>query len=274
MRDKMSEQEPSQERKSGAVVSVNDQEIPLANVDRAMQWSIKFEELKSKLLENGKDKVSISGKMAVTRAGFSKLLVAFGGSSSTVITNRYVHGVPGDKDYEYKVDATSRAWLERSGRSCEGLSSCSSREWTDAGEKAPDTFVIDGTASTRSRNRAIGDLLGGSVVSAEEWNPRKPNPFNTATPVPEAKSTAAQQTDWRTEPMSEAQHHTIKDLAQKKYGESVYEAQLFNVVTTVIGLDNDGNYYGPKLDDKDKNGKHLMTKGHASAVIDDLKKPL
>jgi hypothetical protein len=141
------------------MVRVQPGDIIVPNVERAVAAINAFETLKSRLLVDGKDKVEISGRPAITRAGFSKIALAFGLSTEIVKISRIKTG-----DH-YCAHVIARASAPN-GRYAEGSASCDSTEFR--GSIAGTTHNIESRAATRATNRAIANLVGGGIFSKEE----------------------------------------------------------------------------------------------------------
>lgn len=118
-----------------------------------------FDQLKNNLLELGKDKVVIGDKLAITRAGFSKIALAFNISTSIVKIERT------NTDSDYIVYAVARATAPN-GRYAEGNASCSASEFTNKIQAT--IHNVDSKAVTRATNRSIANLVGGGILSKEE----------------------------------------------------------------------------------------------------------
>ena len=141
------------------MVRVQAGDIIVPNVERAIAAINAFEALKSRLLVDGKDKVEIGGRSAITRAGFSKIALAFGLSTEITKMSRMKTG-----DY-YCAHVIARASAPN-GRYAEGSASCDSTEFR--GNIAGTTHNIESKAATRATNRAIANLVGGGIFSKEE----------------------------------------------------------------------------------------------------------
>ena len=223
MRDKMEDEERGSGSQKpevhGSSIVVKQGEILLPDTAKAQQWALAWKKLKSDLLVEGQDKVLIQGKMAVTRSGAHALLVAFGGSSGVVDTKRVV------TDKDYIVHAYAEAWLPN-GRRCRANSSCARSEWK-ADEPVPEIFVIEGTAGTRAEIRAIINLLGGGILSAEEDWTKSQKPGDKPT---NPQASPAKPVYDPTAPATENQKGFLVKLSKRAWGHTVGEAQLFNYI--------------------------------------------
>ena len=154
------EDEAHQSSPHGLIVPARSRgEIIVPDVEKAVEAMNAFEDLKSKLLVEGKDKVQIGGRLAITRSGFSKIALAFGLSTEITKISRIKTG-----DY-YCAHVIARAYASN-GRYAEGSASCDSTEFR--GSIAGTTHNIESKAATRATNRAIANLVGGGILSKEE----------------------------------------------------------------------------------------------------------
>ena len=135
-------------------------DIMVPDVSGARRSMEAFEQLKKNLLEEGKDYVNIKGKLAITRAGFSKISLAFKVNTEILKVTR----IPTKDDYI--VHVTTRAW-SLSGRYTDAMASCSKSEFA-GGSIIGSIANVEAKAATRSKSRAIADLVGGGVLSSEE----------------------------------------------------------------------------------------------------------
>lgn len=130
---------------------------PLATPDEALDAWREFEALKAKLV-TGEDVQHIQGKDFLKKSGFRKLATAFGLSVERMAEERE-DLKPAGFLWRITVRATAT-----NGRHFDGVAACASTERKMA-HPEHDTYS---TAYTRAANRAIGDLIGGGLVSAEE----------------------------------------------------------------------------------------------------------
>jgi hypothetical protein len=133
---------------------------PLSQAVRAMQL---FEEAKRKLLSQD-DFVAIAGKGYIKRSGLRKIALAL--HISTEIVKEEVIDQP-PLPLTVKVVARARS---PEGRVAEDIGACDAKELEEAtGAKIKATLHnVAAKAATRAINRAIADLIGGGLVSAEE----------------------------------------------------------------------------------------------------------
>lgn len=130
---------------------------PVAKVDEIVKnWQL-FQELKRRLLTN-EDYQSIAGKSYIKRSGFRKVALAFG-ISDRILSSERTDREDGSFMWRILVEVTAP-----NGRVCQGVGACDSRE---RGFAHLEHDVLS-TAHTRSKSRAISDMVAGGVVSAEE----------------------------------------------------------------------------------------------------------
>jgi len=130
---------------------------PLITVEEAVKtWQI-FEELKKKLLID-EDYQTIQGKQWIKRSGFRKLAVFFGLSDRIIEQERTDRE---DGSFLWRIVVEVKA---PQGRTSTGVGICDSKERQFA-HPEHDVYAI---AHTRSKNRAISDMIAGGAVSAEE----------------------------------------------------------------------------------------------------------
>ena len=141
-------------------------EIVVPNIARAKASMAAFEQLKKEMLEENKDYVNIKGKLAITRAGFSKIALAFGVTTEVIKITR----IPTDNDYI--VHVVQRATLAN-GRYADGSASCSKSEF-EGGPIKGTIANVEAKAATRARSRAVADCVGGGVLSTDELSVADP----------------------------------------------------------------------------------------------------
>jgi hypothetical protein len=129
---------------------------PVASIDEVVEAWESYQDLKHRLL-NEKDYQQINGENYIKKSGWRKIQTAFGISDELIAEKRKDYG----KYFVYEVTVKVSA---NSGRFAFGVGSCSSKERNFAHEE----HDIRAIAHTRSKNRAISDLVGGGEVSAEE----------------------------------------------------------------------------------------------------------
>lgn len=130
---------------------------PLVSPEQAKaDWAL-FENLKRSLL-TADDYQAIKDRQFVKKSGFRKIAVAFN------LSDRIIEQVRTDREdgsftWMLVVEVTAP-----NGRTCSGVGVCDSKERGFA-HVEHDVFA---TAHTRSKNRAISDMVAGGIVSAEE----------------------------------------------------------------------------------------------------------
>lgn len=137
-------------------------EIVIPDVVNAKKAMAAFETLKRDMLQDGKDYVHIQGKLAITRAGFSKIALAFRVNTEVIKITRI------STKEDYIVHIITRASM-LNGRYTDAIASCSMSEFRDGLIKGT-IANVEAKAATRSKSRAIADLVGGGVLSVEELN--------------------------------------------------------------------------------------------------------
>jgi hypothetical protein len=116
-----------------------------------------FEELKSKLLSES-DYQNISGKNFIKKSGWRKLALVFNISDQIVESSRKDRP-DGSFVWFFKVRA-----IAPNGRFTEAVGSCDSKERRFS-HTEHDVYA---TGHTRTKSRAISDLIGAGEISAEE----------------------------------------------------------------------------------------------------------
>jgi hypothetical protein len=135
-------------------------EIVVPDLNRVAAAMSALERLKSDILVQDQDKVTIKDKMAITRSGFSKLCVAFGISTSITKIQRIKTAD------DYIVHVVARASLPN-GRYSEANASCAMSEFN--GGRIDGTLAnVEAKAGTRATSRSIANLVGGGFLSEEE----------------------------------------------------------------------------------------------------------
>lgn len=159
---------------------------PVANAEEVAAVYDKFEDIKEQILKSN-DTTEISGNIHVNKSGWRKIATAFNVSVEIVDDVKIIE----DGVVKFKVKARATA---PNGKTSTGVAICASNESNHmeslsekkADKDDPDVLKVDGawrrlrdprevnehniyaTAATRSKNRAISDLVGGGEVSAEE----------------------------------------------------------------------------------------------------------
>lgn len=227
--------------KPGAVASVNG-DVLVPDIKKAAEAMKAFDTLKRELLDDKKDYVTIGGKLAITRAGFSKIALAFGLSTSVVSLKRIV------TDRDYIVHAVGRAQASN-GRFAEANASCSKSEFEGGGIKGT-IANIEAKAGTRAVSRAVANLVGGGVLSEDELD-SSPS-ANVAQQAQATKPTTPINPE---DPISTKQKEYIEGLAGRAFGKEQRDVSITNVLATLA------------------NGHTLsqLNRGEANKVIEYLK---
>lgn len=146
---------------------------PIANPEEALQSWKEYQALKEKLKGEG-DFVKIKDKMHPTKQ-FANKLSKFFGLSVTIVKAEQEKIITGTEldDYEFVWHIWSRATAPN-GQFRESTGHCASSERD--GKFAHLYHDVYATAETRSKNRAILELVGFGEVSAEEIQGKKDSP--------------------------------------------------------------------------------------------------
>ena len=124
-----------------------------------------FQRCKAEICDPEEDFYEVHGKAMINRSGLRKIQTAFR-LSDEIVSEEYEYGDLGENSQHIVMAKIRvRVW-GLGGRQAEGIGLCS---FNEPGKKytKPD-HDIPATAHTRAKNRAIADLVGGGVVSAEE----------------------------------------------------------------------------------------------------------
>lgn len=135
---------------------------PVATPEEVLAAWQQFQELKRSLLTLD-DYQEIQGRARIKKSGWRKIAAAFGISDQILREERREHGTPGQPGYYFVWEITSRA-IAPNGRYADAVGSCASNER----RFAHTDHDVRAVAHTRSKNRAVADLVGGGEVSAEE----------------------------------------------------------------------------------------------------------
>jgi hypothetical protein len=135
---------------------------PVASAEEALAAWRQFQELKRSLLTL-EDYQEIQGRARIKKSGWRKIAAAFGISDQILREERRDYGTPGQPGHYFVWEITTRA-VAPNGRYADAVGSCASNERRFAHLD----HDVRSTAHTRSKNRAIADLIGGGEVSAEE----------------------------------------------------------------------------------------------------------
>jgi len=148
----MSDPEVTEEQSTTSVV-------PRPNIEGTIAAMKAFEELKQKVL-NANDSIMIQGKSYIKRSGWQKIAMALGISTEIVSIKREQVGDV------WIVEVVARAKTPL-GRISENVAVCDSIEFRK-GALQDTLHNIESKATTRAKDRAISDLVGGGQVTAEE----------------------------------------------------------------------------------------------------------
>lgn len=143
----------------GTLISIQASPIVVPAVTaEAMREQMKtFQSIKASLLDKATDIATIQGNPYVKRSGWRKLALVFNISDEIIKAEKEETG----DDFEWRIWV--RAWAPN-GRSVVGIGACSTKE-RDFSHLEHDVLA---TAHTRSKNRALSDLIGSGEVSWEE----------------------------------------------------------------------------------------------------------
>lgn len=129
---------------------------PVASINDIVAAWQDYQNLKAKLL-NESDYQMIQGKNCIKKSGWRKIQTAFSISDEIISEKRKEY-----KDY-FVVEVVTKVTAPN-GRFAFGVGSCASNERKFAHVE----HDVISTSHTRSKSRAIADLVGGGDVSAEE----------------------------------------------------------------------------------------------------------
>lgn len=133
------------------------------DVDKLAEAFKKFQEFKQRLLTKD-DSTVIAGRQYLKKSAWRKWALACGVSDAILSYERIPpQGKDPNGNFSYRVivEAVHKA----TGRSSIGVAMASRNEKKEWVHEEHDIFTL---AHTRSKNRAISDLVGGGEVSAEE----------------------------------------------------------------------------------------------------------
>src|ERR1700730_7926200 len=130
---------------------------PILKTKDALSELESFETMKSRLLVTS-DYQKISGKNVIKKSGWRKLALVFNISDQVMESSKAVRE-DGSFVWSFRVRA-----IAPNGRFTEAVASCDSRERKFSHIE----HDVQATAQTRSKSRAISDLIGAGEVSAEE----------------------------------------------------------------------------------------------------------
>jgi hypothetical protein len=136
-----------------------------------------WELVKKKVLGPG-DTLRVGGNMYIKRSGWRKLALAANVATSIVEVKSEYEGAWTPENQEGDFTATVKAKAHSSwGRWAEDLGVYSASEFVQSGTKKRlpiSRHNVIARAATRAINRAVSDLIGGGIVSAEEVAPDVP----------------------------------------------------------------------------------------------------
>src|SRR5437763_5265540 len=135
---------------------------PVASAEEVLAAWQQFQELKRSMLTLD-DYQEIQGRARIKKSGWRKIAAAFGISDQILREERREHGTPGQPGHYFVWEISSRA-IAPNGRYVDAVGSCASNER----RFAHTDHDVRAVAHTRSKNRAVADLVGGGEVSAEE----------------------------------------------------------------------------------------------------------
>jgi hypothetical protein len=133
------------------------------DIDWLAETFKKFEEFKQRIL-NHDDWMEIQGRKFYKKSAWRKWELACG-VSDEIIEQQRVPATGEDPDRGFYWRIVTRAFHLGTGRSSVGVAIASSTERDKWSHLEHDVYTL---AATRSKNRAISDLVGGGEVSAEE----------------------------------------------------------------------------------------------------------
>ena len=156
------------------------------NIGRLEEVFKTFQEFKQRLLTKD-DSITIAGRQYLKKSAWRKWALACGISDEIVSIER----IPSEgrtKDGEFQYRIVARALHKPTGRSSIGVAAASNTEKSGWSHEEHDVFTL---CHTRSKNRAIADLVGGGEVSAEEIVPDTANQRPPGKPEQPETGTAA-----------------------------------------------------------------------------------
>jgi len=185
---------------------------PMLKTKDALSEIKAFEEMKSKLLSES-DYQSISGKNFIKKSGWRKLALVFN-ISDQIIKSTKKEKPDGSFVWFFRVRA-----IAPNGRFTEAVGSCDSKERRFA-HAEHDVFA---TAHTRSKSRAISDLIGAGEVSAEEMEAPAyvPSPEDSEVEGPELEK-------------ARSLLHTANSFYKEAYGNSTVSSHPATVESVSI----------------------------------------
>jgi hypothetical protein len=137
--------------------------VTLLDIDQLAEAHKKFEEFKHRILTRD-DWVVIQGRNFLKKSAWRKWALGCAVSDEIVSLERIpAEGKTKDGEFQYRV--ISKAIHRPTDRSSIGVAVASNKEKANWAHEEHDVLTL---AHTRSKNRAISDLVGGGEVSAEE----------------------------------------------------------------------------------------------------------
>jgi len=137
--------------------------VALVDIDQLAEAHKKFGEFKHRILTRD-DWMVIQGRNFLKKSAWRKWALGCGVSDELVSLER----IPSEgrtKDGEFQYRVISNAIHRPTGRSSIGVAAASNKEKPNWAHEEHDVLTL---AHTRSKTRAISDLVGGGEVSAEE----------------------------------------------------------------------------------------------------------
>jgi hypothetical protein len=135
---------------------------PVGSAEEVLAAWQQFQDVKRSLLTLD-DYQEIQGRARIKKSGWRKIAAAFGISDQILCEERREHGTPGQSGAYFVWEIRSRA-VAPNGRYVDAVGSCASNERRFSHVD----HDVRAVAHTRSKNRAVADLVGGGEVSAEE----------------------------------------------------------------------------------------------------------
>jgi hypothetical protein len=168
--------------------------VPPLSVSEILEHFNRIQELKRRLIDPESDIVLIKGKPYIKKSGWRKLAFAFN-LSDEIVREEKEERPDGEIIYRIWTKVTAP-----NGRYVVAVGCASSRE-RDFAHPAHDPYAL---AATRSKNRAISDIIGLGELSAEELLPteeieveaKKVEPAKVEAKPPEAKAVEQRPQKW------------------------------------------------------------------------------
>lgn len=143
------------------------------DIERTEQNIKQWDEVKKKVLSPS-DTIRIGKSTYIKRSGWRKLALAANVATTIVEVKTEAEGQwePSNEEGDFTAMVKARATASW-GRSAEDLGTYSASEFIERGSKQRlpiSRHNVVARAATRAINRAVSDLVGGGVVSAEEMS--------------------------------------------------------------------------------------------------------